>query len=210
MEKNLMNLKKGLYLACVAAIALLSCRKNTEAIAYTGQGEVTDAKVDSGTFVKYTILAGQQYCDKTSFVPFKSQQLAFLVKFDSSAIYQTTLKSNQEDINKLYGFSDNNAQHHDYSARFGWRWSNNALRLFGYTYNRGSMTSRELGTVEIGTVSNCLIKVERNRYLFILNGTETSMPRESTTTMAEGYKLFPYFGGDEFAPHAISIWIKEL
>jgi hypothetical protein len=36
------------------------------------------------------------------------------------------------------------------------------------------------------------------------------MTRESKTEKAEGYKLFPYFGGDETAPHNISIWIKEL
>jgi len=36
------------------------------------------------------------------------------------------------------------------------------------------------------------------------------MPRESTTTMAEGYQLYPYFGGDETAPHDIFIWIEKL
>ena len=167
-------------------------------------------KVDTSSFVKYTILNGQQYCDKTAFVPVKYQQLDFQVKFDSSAVYQASVKSNQDDINKLFGFSDNNTQHHDFSARFGWRWSNNALRLFAYIYNHGLVSSRELGTVEIGTVNNCSIKVEKSAYLFYLNGTETSLPRESTTILAEGYKLFPYFGGDEFAPHTISIWIKEL
>jgi len=36
------------------------------------------------------------------------------------------------------------------------------------------------------------------------------MSRASTTTEAEGYKLFPYFGGDESAPHTISIWMQEF
>jgi hypothetical protein len=35
------------------------------------------------------------------------------------------------------------------------------------------------------------------------------MPRKSTTIKAVGYKLYPYFGGDELAPHPVSIWIKE-
>jgi hypothetical protein len=28
--------------------------------------------------------------------------------------------------------------------------------------------------------------------------------------MAEGYKLWPYFGGNETAPHDIYIWMKWL
>jgi hypothetical protein len=210
MERKSMNIKKGLAIFCLAAIAFISCQKNNEAISYTVKEMATSTKVDSGNFVKYSIFSGQQYCDNTTFVPVKYQQLAFQVKFDSSAVYQTAKKSNQDDINKLFGFSDNNAQHHEYSARFGWRWSNSSLHLFGYIYNHGSMSFVELGTVEIGIVNSCSIKVEKDRYLFTLNGTETSMPRESTTTLAEGYKLFPYFGGDESAPHNIFIWIKEL
>ena len=164
---------------------------------------------NSAAFMKYTIPAGSQYCDQTSYVPTSCSELSFTVKFDSSAIYKTTDPVNQEDINKLIGFSDNNSDHHSFSARFGWRWSNNALRLFGYTYNNGLREYKELGTIDIGAESNCSIKVAGNHYLFILNGHLDSMTRSSTSSPAIGYKLFPYFGGDEMAPHEISIWIRE-
>ncbi len=36
------------------------------------------------------------------------------------------------------------------------------------------------------------------------------MPRASTTVKSSGYKLYPYFGGDEFAPHDVRVWIKEV
>ena len=71
-------------------------------------------------FIKYTIRKGQQYSDQNAFVATEYQELKFIVKFDASAIYQTSNPANQYDINKLYGFSDNNANHQDYSARFGW------------------------------------------------------------------------------------------
>jgi hypothetical protein len=161
-------------------------------------------------FVKYTIARGQQYCDQSSYVPTVYPELKFIVKFDSSAIYQTIDPANQDDINKLFGFSDNNADHHQFSARFGWRWSNNSLRLFGYTYNNGFRDSKELGIIAIGSENNCSIKVMPHQYLFSLNGSLDSMKRESLSVEAIGYKLFPYFGGDEMAPHDINIWIKEL
>ncbi len=36
------------------------------------------------------------------------------------------------------------------------------------------------------------------------------LPKLSTTPLAKGYLLYPYFGGDEVAPHDINIWIKTL
>jgi hypothetical protein len=110
----------------------------------------------------------------------------------------------------LYGFSDNNADHHQYSARFGWRWSDKALRLFAYIYNKGLVTSQELTTIEIGSEVICSIKVTSTNYLFTVNDITTQLPRMATTEKAKGYQLYPYFGGDEVAPHQINIWIKNV
>jgi hypothetical protein len=174
-----------------------------------GELPVSKSTAFATGFEKYTIAEGQQYCDKNSFSSIQLSELRFTVKFDSSAIYKTLDPVNQLDINKLYGFSDNNALHHNFSARFGWRWSDNALRLFAYVYNTGVQTNKELGTVAIGAENSCSIKVAGDKYIFTLNGKTDTMPRASTTAEAVGYKLYPYFGGDEFAPHIISIWIKE-
>ncbi|HVX50367.1 MAG TPA: hypothetical protein VHB48_09420, partial [Chitinophagaceae bacterium] len=97
-----------------------------------------------------------------------------------------------------------------FSARFGWNWKNNALWLYGYIYNNGVMHYKTLGNIPIGKPADCTIIVDSNRYKFVLNGKTTVMPRASTTPAAIGYKLFPYFGGTEAAPHKITIAIKEL
>ena len=202
-------MKKHLIILSLAALSIGSCQKKVDTIV-NGITTKGSTAVKTNEFVKYTIPKGEQYCDISTYSAVNYQQLSFVVKFDSSAIYQTVSSSNQTDINKLFGFSDNNAQHHQYSARFGWRWSNNALRLFGYIYNNSVMSFKELGTVAIGVETNCSIKVNLDTYVFTLNGKETTMPRASTTATAGGYKLYPYFGGDETAPHTISVWIKEL
>jgi hypothetical protein len=202
-------MKNNLFILSIALLIFSSCSKEIEKTKSNTPSKSETENV-SNNYVLYTIAKGQQYSDKSIFAAVKCSQLSFKVKFDSSAIYTTIAESNQSDINKLYGFSDNNADHHAFSARFGWRWSNNALRLFAYVYNNSEMSFKELGTVQIGAESTCSIKVSGNEYIFSLNGTETKVPRASTTTQAEGYKLFPYFGGDESAPHTISIWIQEL
>jgi hypothetical protein len=195
-------------LLCTLCISLLffSCKKENVLIS---QKQSTTSQT-SQDFVKYIIYKGQQYCNQTAFVPIKYSELKFKVKFDSTVIYTTALSENQLDINKLYGFSDNDADHHQFSARFGWRWSNNALWLFGYTYNNGVRAFKALGTVTIGTENYCSIKVDAASYRFTLNDVSDTMIRKSTTSQALGYKLYPYFGGNEVAPHDINIWIKEL
>lgn len=201
-------MKKKILIICLPVFLLIACTKPLEQL--DNSVIKKESTTTTKSFVEYTIVKGNQYCDKNNFVPVKYSSLSFKVKFDSSAIYKTRQSQNQNDINKLFGFSDNNALHHEYSARFGWRWSDNALRLFAYDYNNGVMSFKELGTVEIGKENECSITVSGAKYIFKLNGSETIMPRASTTSEAEGYQLYPYFGGDELAPHNISIWIEEL
>jgi hypothetical protein len=197
-------MKASLFLLLVA-FAIASCKKTSQ-----GVSDNSAAGATSGQIAKYTIQKGNQYCDGNGYKPIELTEMKFVARFDSTAIYQTQSPENQYDINKLYGFSDNNTDHHQYSARFGWRWSDKALRLFAYVYNGGAVTSKELTTVMIGVDVTCSIKVNGNNYLFTVNGITTSIPRTAATEKAKGYQLYPYFGGDEVAPHQINIWITKL
>lgn len=203
-------MKKLLFIAGIALLTT-SCQKTIEEVATQVITSKTDVPVVKSQFVEYNILKGQQYCDKSSLTKVEYDELKFVVKFDSSAVYKTLDPLNQADINKLFGFSDNNAQHHEFSARFGWCWNEkNGLCLFGYTYNNSVRSSKLLGSISIGEEHNCSIKVTPDSYIFTIDGITETMPRTSATTKASGYKLYPYFGGDEFAPHNIKILIKEL
>lgn len=198
------------FLSCICIfVTLVSCKKSVVISENPAIPEPPAAEGISG-FVKYTIGTGQHFADINSYKTTSYTELKFKVKFDSSAIYTNADPVNQLDINKLFGFADNNAFHQQFSARFGWRWSDNALRLFAYTYNVGVRDTKELGTVIIGTENSCSIKVTPSSYIYTLNGLTDSLPRLSTTPKAEGYKLYPYFGGDETAPHPVYIYIKEI
>ncbi len=200
-------MKKTVFSCFLLIVCLCACNKQTP----LSPDENGFGKTDPNqSYVKHSIFGGKHYSNKNGLTSVKLSNLSFKVKFDSTAIYTTIKPENQTDINKLFGFSDNNAKHQLYSARFGWRWSDNALRLFAYTYNAGTRSFVELGTIKPGTENDCSITVSGDTYIFSLNGVKTTMPRASTTGEAEGYKLYPYFGGDETAPHDIFIWIKEV
>ncbi len=158
----------------------------------------------------FIIPKGEHSATDNPYKPVETRGIVFSVRFDSSAIYQTTDPQNQYDINKLWGFADNGAHHHRFSARIGWRWSDGALRLFGYTYNNGIRETAEIGPVAIGAEVACAISLVENGYLFKVNDKQLLMPRLSTTPVVKGYQLYPYFGGDEPAPHEVRIWIKEV
>ena len=163
-----------------------------------------------GKAITYIIRQGNHECDQHTYASVQYTEQKFKVMFDSSAIYKALTPGNQYDIHKLFGFSDNNADHHSYSARFGWRWENNSLKIFSYVYNNRVLSKKEIMILKIGTIYNCSIAVSKEQYLFTVNEVSVSMPRLSTTATGNGYKLYPYFGGDETAPHDIRIWIKEL
>ncbi len=195
---------KTSFLCFALALMVCSCEKNLDPIIST-----TDAKTISG-FTQYTIKQGQHFSGQNKYKPVAADELKFSVLFDSSAIYKTILPENQYDINKLYGFSDNNIDHRQFSARLGWRWNANALELFAYVYNQGIVSYKELTTIELSVETMCSIKVSPDYYLFTVNNYTDSLPRLSKTPLATGYQLYPYFGGDEVSPHDLNIWIKNF
>ena len=204
MKNPILCLAAGLLLLC-------SCRKAADAVTEPTESSSTASVSPNDGFIKYTIAKGAHYASNNAYKPVETNELAFDVRFDSSAIYQSAKAENQYDINKLYGFADNNSHHHSFSARFGWGWNKKALRLYGYIYNEGKVSSQELAAIEIGAQVNCAIRVAGNAYQFFVNDRlAATMPRKAATPKASGYLLYPYFGGDEVAPHNVDIWIKNF
>jgi len=159
-------------------------------------------------FVTYTIPAGGQ--SSTSKVStYSGNQMNFLAKFDQTAIYSTTDPLNQYDINKLYGFSDCSSLHHINSARFGWRWFDNHLEIHAYCYVNSQRISQFVTFVDLNQEYQYSIITSDNQYVFSVNGTSITMPRGCSGGGTK-YRLYPYYGGDESAPHEINIKIKEL
>jgi len=159
--------------------------------------------------VTYIIQEGQHFCTPNPFVTTTDSQLSFIAVFDSSCIYTTTDPVNQDDINKLFGFSDCNTQHIENSARIGWRWSKDSLRLFGFVHNNGNIIYKEITTAEIKGNINCNIICEKDSYRFTVNGKSITLPRNCSGNFNR-YKLYPYFGGNEPAPHNVTVKLTEL
>ncbi|MDB5272209.1 MAG: hypothetical protein JWO58_576 [Chitinophagaceae bacterium] len=137
--------------------------------------------------------------------------LVFKAKFDSSAIYTSVDSLNQTDTNKLYGLSDCNSYHETNSARFGWRWVNGHLQIMAYCYINGVRPEPVVvDTVALNTVNSYSIAFQSDRYVFTVNDTSKVEVPKNCNYNGLRYQLYPYFGGDEAAPHEVRIWIQEL
>jgi len=191
-----------IFAIVVSGWILLSCNKDTSITPDTPPPA-------SDSIITYTIRQGQHYCDQNAFVWQSLSEMKFRVWFDSSCIYTSALPANQYDINKLYGISEG-LNHQVNSARIGWRWSDDSLRLFGYVYKDSVRYSQEISTIPIGVPADCSIRMNGYQYDCSVNGKHVSLPRSRNDSVATGYQLYPYFGGDETAPHLISIKIKNL
>lgn len=185
-----------------------ACEPDTKATNTTASS-TTARPAPVGVWTTYSIGTGKHTCDQNDFAFLQLSQMNFKAKFDSSAIYATANPANQNDINMLYGFSEG-ASHQFNSARIGWVWSGGALKLYAYAYVSGTPVAKYITTPAIGAENTCSIKLAGGSYTFTVNGVTVSTPRGRTTASTSGYQLYPYFGGTEAAPHAISIKIMGL
>ena len=137
--------------------------------------------------------------------------LTYDVIFDETAIYETVDPVNQADINKLFGFADCSDHHHTNSARFGWRWYEGNLEIHTYTYANEVRSSQFLTNVELNKSYQYYIELYDDHYTFWIKDLTDKVSIERGNTCDKGiyYLLFPYFGGDETAPHDITIHMRK-
>jgi hypothetical protein len=159
--------------------------------------------------VLYVIPSGEHYARQSAYRALKVSTIKFSAQFDNSAIYKTVDEKNQGDINKLYGVSDCNTPHQTNSARFGWRWYNNKLEIWAYAYVNTERKSTFITAVALNSSNVYELSFTNSSYIFKVNDVAVTLPR-SCQNEADGYKLYPYFGGDEPAPHEIKIRIEDL
>jgi hypothetical protein len=192
-------------LTILFSLLFISCNKNKKHSIIKNQNNSKDV------FIDYLIKSGNNFCENDSIVILDYiDSLNFMVIFDSSCIYTNVDPTNQFDINKLMGFSDCGTHHQVNSARFGWNWLEGSIHIYAYCYNNEIRDFKLLDTVSLNTPYLLKMYLRDNQYCFSLKNKEYTMSRHCSDNKIFGYQLFPYFGGDETAPHNILIKIKYL
>lgn len=169
---------------------------------------------------KFTIKKGKHSSVLFGFLPhfrfsFKNQ-FAYKIKFGTNCLYDFN-DVDDWDINKLVGVSTS-YHHHVQSARIGWRCiDNKTIELLAYCYNKreriGGFDDYILGVVKPGEEFYCSITVEANKFVLIFNkGIEYKKIElnKDDNSWKFKYFLFPFFGGNNPAPHDMDIFVDEV
>lgn len=137
----------------------------------------------------------------------KYNTLDFYFEFDKSCLYE--LDANQNQINKLIGFSY--GHHHNNSVRIGWTGDelSDKIVLYSYVYNNGVRHENKITEVFTNSLYEGVITYDESRkeltYKICLNGKSIFHKEKIDFHVKFGYLLRPYFGGKEKAPHDMQI-----
>ena len=132
--------------------------------------------------------------------------LKYQVLFDNTCKYELP-KEDQEDINKLFGYTLG-FNHHKDSARFGWFYQDKTIHLHAYVYDNGVRKSKLIKNLDLNTQYVLTLVDECDNWLFSVNDGWSvigSVKIPKSCEFKYGYKLWPYFGGNNTAPHDITI-----
>ncbi len=166
--------------------------------------------------MKDVIIKKGRHYSNMSFFPILAvgkERIAYDVMFTPSCAYDIGI-SDQLDINKLFGIGYF-PQHHKNSVRFGWRYDlkMEAIELLAYYYADGKRAWEHVAYVTIGERVICIIDImEEGHFLVVYNDSMKlgEVFLEQPKGRDVGYRLKPYFGGNQKAPHDICIQMKKL
>lgn len=145
-----------------------------------------------------------------SWKPFTRGSSKFQFYFNDTARYISDDPANQEAINKLVGFADGTLNHHKNSFRVGWNYDpqNDRFRVYAYVYIDGTRLSTLLGYSKLYEDNAVIVKCEEGSYQVTFNNTIHVVPRSTKIKCKYKHMLWPYFGGEERAPHPIAVFLK--
>jgi hypothetical protein len=173
------------------------------------------SKEDENGYRVYTIDRGNHYSDGPIDKLFgndnKADSWEWEVIFESSCIYSESdllNPSNYLDVNKLIGFSDCDRHHSQYSCRVGWRASGDSIELLIYKRDDNDIEFKSLKKVYPDQIVNVTLDFKDTIYTSCIDGICDTLVRPCPDWSGRKYSLFPFFGGQETAPHKMKIRIK--
>ena len=91
--------------------------------------------------------------------------------------------------------------------RFGWRYYKDKLQILWFKHEAGKFTFDVITSIELNKPYTCTLDIFEDEYIVSVGGITTIVSRPCSD-YKKRYYLYPYFGGDEVAPHTIKIKIK--
>ena len=155
-----------------------------------------------------TIPAGQHAPFRLPSFVWSMQVIRYDVLFTDTCMYRIN-EQDRGDINKLFGIGYW-PHHHKNSVRFGWNYKGgDDIAIYAYWYLNGERASKYLGYVKIGMRHTFAIMPSEKWHTLQVQGRGIACT-VPVPGARYGYHLRPYFGGNQVAPHDITIMMDKL
>lgn len=155
-----------------------------------------------------TIKAGHHAPCRWPALQWQMQVIRYDVMFTDSCRYDIG-KEDQGDINKLFGIGYW-PHHHQNSVRFGWNYAGkDDIDIYAYWYKANKRYYKKLGSVKIGMTNTFVMMPSYKSHTLHVSGRGLGC-NVPLKPQALGYHLGPYFGGNQVAPHDITIMMHKV
>ena len=137
---------------------------------------------------------------------FFGKTLKYNVRFDRNCWY-VKLNTDSEDLNKLFGFGG--ADHHKNSIRLCWKpdfKDKGTIKIYVYWYDDQSRAS--IWFVDMRVDEWVEFQIRKTSKGFVVHCPFRTVELGHTKPNPTWKKLYPYFGGDNTAPHTMTIELK--
>jgi hypothetical protein len=132
--------------------------------------------------------------------------LRFKAKFYPNCIYKPTREPEQ--ISKLYGIAY--GQHHDCSARIGWRSDGTRIEVLTYVYTAHEKRSFDsMAFIDVQEWHEYQIQ-RKGKVVELSIDNRPPFTYQLVAPVKVGHRLFPYFGGEVPAPQEMWIEVEIL
>jgi hypothetical protein len=138
--------------------------------------------------IRFKIPSGHHYSLPRIIEPLRTTDLKFRFKFD-------TMPCSDDQINKLFGFTDCNSTVHENSARFGFIGRDSLIAMYAYVYRRSERIEAFMGFVRPYEWNEGMIRLKDGVYEFELSEKIVQLPRYAPCHRGYYQLLMPYYGG---------------
>lgn len=165
---------------------------------------------------KFTIKKDHHYSTHFLRPYILKDKVEFAFKLSSNCSYFFG-NENDSDINKLFGVSF--GYHHNNSIRIGWRWNQfeKCFEILPYIYKNGQRIPEWqdkiygcITKINADEAAYCSIEINDTNFIITIIKLDSVdsvlIPKPKLTKF--GYYLYPYFGGQEKAPHDMDIYLE--
>ena len=151
--------------------------------------------------------------EKIGAIGWKVNSISLKFKFRTECWWAPPRNNDDGDLNKLAGIGYG-TNHHNNSVRITWLPDfdhQGVIKLYGYTYDERKtdpkFASQHICDVNVMQPCTASIVSQNNKYTITVNGSSITMDN-SITDPNLCFRLYPYFGGNNTAPHDMTIELE--